>query len=137
VMVERDGSFWDLARAVQEATLRSARSGDRYLSHSMSPRMMKMIMNRKSFRMGATALSYTGRIDLPSSYGPFAVTGLDAFTNNFALGPEYSALVHLFRGALSCDILYMDSDMDLVTAQQIAQDMQSILEAACQPSSMM
>ena len=97
----------------------------------MSPRMMKMIMDLKSLRMGTTALSYTGRIDLPPSYGSFAVTGLDAFTTNFTLGPEYSALVHLFRGELACDILYMDSDMDLATARPIAQEMQSMLEAAC------
>ena len=134
VVVEREGSFWELARDVQESTLRAARSGDRYISDSMSPRMMQVIMDRKVFRMGTTALSYPGPIDLPPSYGPFAVTGLDAFTNNFTLGPEYSALVHLFRGELSCDILYMDSDMDLATAKQIAFDMQSILEAHASPA---
>jgi hypothetical protein len=134
VVVQREGSFWELARDVQESTLRAVRSGGRYISDSMSPRMMQMIMDRKAFRMGTTALSYPGPIDLPSSYGPFAVTGLDAFTNNFPLGPEYSALAHLFRGELSCDILYMDSDMDLVKAQQIALDMQSILEAHASPA---
>jgi hypothetical protein len=131
VMVEREGRFWSLARRVQEATLQAARSGDRFLSHSMSPRMMKMVLDLKAFRMGTTALSYAGPLDLPRSYGPFAVTGLHAFVMNFTVGPEYSALVHLFRGQLSCDILYMDSDMDSATAQQIAQDMQSILEDAC------
>jgi hypothetical protein len=132
VMVERKGSFWSLARDLQESTLRAARSGERFLSNSMSPKMMKMIVDLKAFRMAATALSYTGPLNLPASHGPFAVTGLHAFTTNFNLGPEYSALVHLFRGALWCDILYLDSDMDSVGAQQIAQDMQAILEeAAC------
>lgn len=132
VMVEREGSFWSLARDIQDSTLRAARSGERFLSNSMSPEMMKMIVGLKAFRMAATALSYTGPLNLPASHGPFAVTGLHAFTTNFSLGPEYSALVHLFRGALWCDILYLDSDMDSAGAQRIAQVMQAILEeAAC------
>jgi hypothetical protein len=132
VMVEREGSFWALARDIQESTLRAARSGERFLSNSMSPKMMRMIVGLKAFRMAATALSYTGPLNLPASHGPFTVTGLHAFTTNFSLGPEYSALVHLFRGALCCDILYLDSDMDLEGAQHIAEDMQAILErAAC------
>jgi hypothetical protein len=132
IVVERDGDFWSLAREVQESTLRAARSGERFLAHSMSPGMMKLILDRKPFRMGTTALSYTGALDLPASHGPFAVTGLHAFPMNFTLGPEYSALVHLFRGELWCDILYLDSDMNSAGAQQIAHDMQAILEeAAC------
>ena len=132
VMVEREGSFWSLARDIQESTLRAARSGERFLSNAMSPKMMKLIVELKAFRMAATALSYTGPLNLPASHGPFAVTGLHAFTTNFGLGPEYSALVHLYRGELWCDILYLDSDMDSAGAQQIAQDMQAILEgAAC------
>jgi hypothetical protein len=132
VMVEREGSFWSLARDIQELTVRAARSGDRFLSNSMSPKMMKMILRLKAFRMAATALSYTGPLNLPASHGPFTVTGLHAFTTNFSLGPEYTALVHLFRGSLWCDILYLDSDMDSGGAQHIAEDMQAILEkAAC------
>jgi hypothetical protein len=130
VMVEREGDFWSLARAIQESTLRAARSGERFLSHSMSPKMMKMILDLKAFRMAATALSYTGPLNLPANHGSFTVSGLHAFTTNFSLGPEYSALVHLFRGELWCDILYLDCDMDSAGAQRIAQDMQAILEKA-------
>jgi hypothetical protein len=46
------------------------------------------------------------------------------------LGPEYSALVRLFRGELWWDILYLDSDMDAAGAQTIAGEMQTILERA-------
>jgi hypothetical protein len=132
VMVERDGDFWDLAAAIQESTLRAARWGERFLSNSLSPKMMKTVVGLKAFRMAATALSYTGPVNLPAVHESFVVTGLHAFTTNFALGPEYSALVHLFRGRLWCDILYLDSDMDAALALQIAQDMQGVLEkAAC------
>jgi hypothetical protein len=132
VVVERDGEFWQLARGIQESTLRAAHSGERFLSHSMSPKMMKMIVDLKAFRMAATALSYTGALPIAAGYGPFTVTGLDAFTANFSLGPEFSAFVHLFRGELSCDIQYLDCDMDSAGALEIAKDMEAILErAAC------
>jgi hypothetical protein len=82
--------------------------------------------------MAATALSYTGAIPLASCYGSFTVTGLHGFTANFSLGPEFSAFVHLFRGELSCDIQYLDCDMDSAGALEIANDMEAILErAAC------
>jgi len=131
-IVEQNGSFWTLARDIQEKTLRAARSGERYLAHAMSPKMMEAISNLRAFRMAATALSYTGALEMPASHGTFTVTGLHAFTTNFSLGPEYSALVHLFRGELWCDILYLDCDMDPAGARRIADEMQAILESvAC------
>jgi hypothetical protein len=132
IMMEPDGDFWALARDIQDSTLRAAHSGERFLSDAMSPKMMKMIADMKAVRMAATALSYTGPLNLPTDYGSFALTGLHAFTTNFTLGPEYSALVHLFRSRLWCDILYLDSDMDSARAQLISEDMQTLLErAAC------
>ena len=130
VMVERDGAFWDLARQIQDSTQHSAQSGERYLAYNMAPGMMKMILGTKAFRMGATALSYSGPTTLPTHYGSFEVTGLHAFAANMTLGPEYSALVRLFRGELWWDILYLDSDMNAAGAQDIAREMQTILEAA-------
>jgi len=130
VNVERDGGFWPLARAIQQSTQRAAQSGERYLSYAMSPGMMKMILGTKAFRMGATALSYSGPTALPVNYGSFEITGLHAFAANMTLGPEYSALVRLFRGELWWDILYLDSDMDAAGAQAIAGEMQAILDGA-------
>ena len=131
VTVPRDGDVWAIARDVQDSTALSARTGERYLAYSMSPGMMKMIFTLKAFRMGATALSYSGPIELPETCGSFRVTGLHAFATNMTLGPEYTALVRLFRGELWWDIMYMDSDMNDAAAREIAHDMQAILEAAC------
>jgi hypothetical protein len=130
VIVEAEGSFWALARRIQESTVRAARSGERYLAYSMSPGMISMLIRLKAFRMAASTLSYGGPIDLPTAYGAFEVTGLHAFATNMTTGPEYSALVRLFRGELWWDIMYMDCDMDEAEARQIAQQMQKILEEA-------
>ncbi len=130
VMVRREGAFWDLARDIQESTLRAARFGERYLSYALSPGMMKAILGLKAFRMAATALSYSGPTGLRVDYGAFEITGLHAFAANFTLGPEYSALVRLFRGELWWDILYLDSDMDEAEAQAIAAEVLATLERA-------
>jgi hypothetical protein len=130
VMVERDGQFWDLARRIQESTVRAARSGERYLAYFMSPAMLTMLIRMKAIRMGATTLSYGGPIDLATAYGTFDVTGVHAFAANMTVGPEYSALVRLFRDELWWDIMYLDCDMDAAGAQQIADDMRTILEEA-------
>jgi len=130
VTVEKDGDFWTLARKIQRSTQRAAQSGERYLSYALSPGTMKMLLGLKAFRMGATALSYSGPTTLAVNYGSFELMGLHAFATNLTLGPEYSALVRLFRGELWWDILYLDSDMDAAGAQAIAREMQTILEGA-------
>jgi hypothetical protein len=130
VNVDPDAGFWPLARDLQQSTQLAAQRGERYLSYAMSPGLMKMILGLKAFRMGATALSYSGPTTLPVHYGSFEVTGLHAFAANMTLGPEYSALVRLFRGELWWDILYLDSDMDAAGAEAIAREMQTILEEA-------
>jgi hypothetical protein len=130
VMVEQDGDIWDLGRRIQNSTVKAAQSGERYLAYSMAPGMMKMIFGMKAFRMSATALSYAGPLELGTTGGPFTVAGVHAFAANMTLGPEYSALVRLFRGELCWDILYLDSDMDAAGAQLIADDIRTMLEKA-------
>jgi len=130
LLVERDRSFWALARDVQEATRRSAHGGERYLAFLMAPGMMKMTLGLRKFRMSATALSYNGPFGLPTRYGPLELTELHAFPTNFTLGPEYSAVARLFRGELCWDILYLDSDMDEAGARAIADAMRAIVEEA-------
>ncbi len=130
IVVERERGFWALARDVQDATRRSAHGGERYLAFLMAPRMMKVILGLRRFRMSATALSYNGAPGLPTRYGALELTELHAFPTNFTLGPEYSAVARLFRGELHWDILYLDSDMDEAGARAIADDMRAIVEEA-------
>lgn len=132
VQVGVEGGFWAVAREIQERTRAAGRSGERYLAYSLSPGMMQALFKLKAFRMGATALSYSGPLAVPTSFGSFEVTAVHAFPANMPVGPEYSALVRLFRGELCWDIAYLDSDMDEATAREIAADMQALLaEAAC------
>jgi hypothetical protein len=130
VLVGGKGGFWALAWDIQEATRRGARTGERFLAYAMSPRLMKLIFDRKPFRMAATALSYSGPLNLPTSWGRFELAGVHAFAPNMTVGPEYHALVRLFRGELWWDIGYMDCDMEEAAARRIAEETRAVLEEA-------
>lgn len=130
VLVKDHHDFWRLAQEVHSAVYRSSRRGETFLANALSPGMMKMIFRMKTIRMGTTALSYAGPIALGDNFGLMRVTGLHAFISNMTIGPEYSALVRLFRGELWWDILYMDSDMEPQKARQIADLIKVILEEA-------
>lgn len=132
VTVERNADVWTLARDLQARTLDVLRAGDRFLSYSFSPAVMRMLLRLRAARMSATALSYTGPVTLTARYRGFTVTELHAFATNLTLGPEFSAIVRLFHGELWWDMLYLDSDMDAAGARAMASDIGHVLaQAAC------
>ncbi len=129
VQVYPDISFWDLAREVQCHIYRPAKRGDKFISTIMSKPMIRMVTRARSKRMGTTALTYIAGIHLAEHYGPFRLLHLHGFVSNITLGPEFTALALLFRGALSWDFLYLDSDMDLATARSITRETNLCLAA--------
>ncbi len=130
VTVHPDHDIWALSRELSTRFHRAARKGFKYVGTTLSKAMMRMVVGLGSFRMGATALSYMGAVDLGGEDGPIHARGLHTFVTNFTLGPEYAALARIFGGRLICDMLYLDADMDHPTARAIAGRTQRILEAA-------
>ncbi|MCP4152042.1 MAG: hypothetical protein GY757_30150 [bacterium] len=128
VPMKRDVDIRDLARAVGGIAYSSLKRGDKFSANLLSALMMKAMLRFKAFRMGTTALSYTGSINLETSYGDIKVRGLHAFVSNFGLGPEYTAQVRLFDNCFYWDILYLDSDMDEKQARHIAGKIEALLK---------
>lgn len=122
--------FWGLARQVSEQIYRSARRGDKFPAVGLMPALMQALLARRSFRMGTTAVSYTGALPLPARYGAIALTGVHAFVSNIPLGPEYTAHVKLFADRLWLDILYLDADMDAPLARSLGTEVVRMLEDA-------
>lgn len=130
IMMRDRHDFWKLAREVHETIYQSNRRGERFISNAMSPAMMKMIIGLKVMRMATTALSYAGPVSLGEDTGPIRVRGVHAFTSNMTIGPEYSALSRMFKGQITLDYLYLDSDMNNAGARRIADAVTAILEEA-------
>lgn len=128
--VRSDQELWSLAHQINGQTYASYKRGDKFLFPLMSRHIMRALIKTKWYRMGTTALVYTGVPKIDSAYGPLHVRALHAFVSNIDLGPEYSAQARIFGGELHWDVVYMDSDMDSNLANEIAQTMRRILLAA-------
>lgn len=132
VGMKENPEVWELAREVNDITYASFKKGDKFCSNLLSYMMMRAILRFKSFRMGTTAMSFTGPVMLKKQYGKIEVRDIHAFVSNFSLGPEYSAQVRLFDRQIYWDILYLDSDMDREQAEVIAGEIRTILESAAE-----
>ncbi|MCP4691356.1 MAG: hypothetical protein GY859_25150 [Desulfobacterales bacterium] len=130
VTVHPDQDIWALSRELSARFHRAARKGFKYVGVTLSKTLMRMVVGQRSFRMGATALSYMGAVDLGGEDGPIRARGLHTFVTNFTLGPEYAAMARIFAGRLTCDLLYLDADMDHAAAREIADRTRRILETA-------
>ncbi|MCP4218311.1 MAG: hypothetical protein GY765_26985 [bacterium] len=124
--------FLQLAERINEATYKIYKRGDKYCFNALSPLVMKTAVRSSSFRMGATALSYTGAFSLTGDYGKIKVRDMHAFVSNCVIGPEYTAQARLFDKQLCWDILYLDSDMNEEQAKKIATEIAGLLESSVQ-----
>jgi len=118
----------DLARNIQEQVYKSLKRGDKFSAHLQTHLMIKALMRFRSFRMGNTAVSYIGQVNVKPSYGNIKINQIHVYSSNFVLGPEYTAQTRLFNHQFYWDILYLDSDMDEEKAKQIADEIKHILE---------
>lgn len=123
-----------LARQIQQQVYKALKRGDKFCAHLLSAAVMKMMLKSKSSRMGNTALSHMGGIDLKENYGGIRVKDLRVFTSNFVLGPEYTAQTRRFHNRFNWDIVYLLSDMDQTLAVRIAHDIMESLTAFAQRS---
>ena len=124
-------SLTDLARLIQKQVYTSLKRGDKFAAHLQSPGMIKAMLRFKSFRMGNTAVSYIGQINIKPSYGNIKINHIHVFSSNFVLGPEYTAQIRLFKDRFYWDILYLDSDMDEDKAKIIADEIKEVLKKFC------
>ena len=119
--------FWALCRKINEAVHRTGKTGDKFISANMSGTLLKMLFRYKSFRMATTAMNYSGAISLQPAYGDIQVLDVRGFASNFGLGPEFSAQTILYKGKLSWNIVYLETDMNAETAQAITDEIRQIL----------
>ena len=130
VALNAEVGFWKLARLIENDISQSTKRGEKFIAGLMSKHLIQLLIRLKSIRMGTTALSYLGAVNLQKRYGPTQVLGLHGFVSNNVLGPELAGFAKIVSGRLSWDILYLDSDMDRALAQGIADEILVIIESA-------
>jgi hypothetical protein len=130
--MDTNRKFWDLTHEINHQVYTAGKTGDKFIASAMTGSFVRMVFKFKAFRMGNSSLNYSGVNPLQTTYGSIKVQSVHGFVSNFGLGPEYSAQANMFNGKLCWDILYLDTDMDHSTAQEISDEIQDILIAAGQ-----
>ncbi len=112
-------SSWEFAERVQESLVKAFRRGDKFFTFLLSDRLIEMVLRWKKIRLGMSAMSYSGPVDLPLHSGAFELLGLNGFISNNRFGPVFAGQARIFRERLCLDLLYLDSDMDEKKAMEI------------------
>lgn len=129
IFCEEDRDFWQTVQQFQSALSHSSKQGEKFPAMLMSKHLMKAITRFQAFRMGTTAVSYPGPLNLQPTYGDIRLVGVHGFISNNRLGPEFTAFAKILFGKLSWDFLYLDADMDSALAEVIADEVMSILQS--------
>ncbi len=125
---DENPDFWQTVQQFQAALSRSSKRGAKFPAMLMSKQLMKTLIRFQSFRMGTTAVSYPGPLNLQPTYGAIQLTDVHGFISNNRLGPEFTAFAKILFGALSWDFLYLDADMDQTMAETIADEVTYLLQ---------
>jgi hypothetical protein len=120
VDVSLSDGIWENAARVHQAISHGLKRGDVFASYMLAEKLVAMTARLGVIRLGHSALSYTGPLDLGQNYGPFRLGGVHGFISNNALGPVFASQCRLFEGRLCFDFVYLDDDMDADEAGSIA-----------------
>ena len=127
IFCEDSADFWQVVQRFQTTLTQSSKRGEKFPAMLMSKHLMKMLVQFQAFRMGTTAVSYPGPLNLKKRYGTIQLTALHGFISNNRLGPEFTAFAKILFGQLSWDFLYLEADMDKNLANIIADEVVQIL----------
>ena len=127
--VDPANGFVALATEVQERIGRAARRGDRIPAALMSAQMARIMHRVPMGRLGTTALSYAAVPPVNDSYGPITVRELRAFVSNTPLGAELAAAAGVTAGALWCNLLHLNSELQPRTAARVGDGLLATLQA--------
>jgi hypothetical protein len=122
--------FWRLAGRISRQLRDSFRRGEKFLFCMTSTGILRMLIRFGRMRFGAAAVSYSGPLAFPSTYGELGVVGMHGFVSNMPIGAEFVGQARLFRGRLCWDFVYLDADMDETGARGLVADIQKQLEEA-------
>jgi len=128
VFCNENPDFWETAKRFQEILSRSSKRSEKFIAMLMSAHLIKAATHFQSFRIGTTAVSYPGPLDLQPAYGDIRITDVHGFISNNRLGPEFTAFAKILFGELTWDFLYLEADIDQAMAKTIADEVIHILQ---------
>jgi len=127
--VDTSDSVAALGRRLQERTSAGVRRGDRVSAAVLSPGASWAMARTRSMRLGTTALSYGGADPVAATYGTIEVREVRAFVPDNRRGAQLALVAGLRDGAIWCNLLYLDSEVEETTAEIVAAGLRGVLTA--------
>ncbi len=128
--VDREMSFWKVARSASRQIYLSGKRSERLLFAFLSKDLVKMNLRQANDRMGTVALSYMGPLELESTYGKTKVLGVHGAVTNNPLGAELSAFGKMIDGRIELDLQYLTAEMDRPAAEDMVRTVEQCLISA-------
>lgn len=116
-----------LAEKIRRQLITMSRTDSIKLMAWLSKYMVRMTLWLKSMRLGVSALSYIGPLDLERIYGDFRLLDVNAFISNNRFGPEFSAFGKILHDRLGLDLNYLSAETSESEAIAIRDDLHQIL----------
>jgi len=128
VPIHKEQSVLDLASHIRNSIYQSSRRGEIFLMSILSKYLVKMALSLRKIRLGVSALSFIGKLDLAPQYGEIQLQNVEAYITNNRFGPEFSAFGKILFGRIGLDFTYLPEEISPIQAQQIADEIQQGLE---------
>ncbi|HMQ89522.1 MAG TPA: hypothetical protein PKB07_18120 [Flavilitoribacter sp.] len=128
VPVAEETTLSELSSQVRKAIYKASRQGEVFILSKISKQLVGMVLRLKNQRLGVSALSFIGKLDLDQQYGPIGLKHVSAFITNNRFGPEFSAFGKILFGAISLDFTYLTAETGPDLAQEMAEEIRAALE---------
>ena len=111
-----------VARELLRRLYRSGKRGELQLFAALSKPLIQMALRLQKTRLGHTALSFMGPLDLHSRYGRVELREVSAYITNNRLGPEFSGFGKLLSGRLGLHFTYLAEETSREEAADLVAD---------------
>lgn len=128
IRCDDQSTFRQLTRSIYQQIWRAGRRGYPFLFSWLSKYLVGITLKTGKLRLGHTALSFIGKLDLERHYGEIELKGVNAFITNNLHGPQFSGFGKILFGRLEIDLNYLSSEISEELAQKLTEEVKLILE---------
>lgn len=126
--IRQESTVWEVARDLRKAMYGAGRRGEMLLMGQLLHNLIRMALAAKSMRLGTSALSFIGKLDLDRNYGPIELEDVLAYITNNRFGPEFSGFGKVLFGRIELDLTYLPEEISASEAEAIVADIRTSLE---------
>jgi NRPS condensation-like uncharacterized protein len=120
-------SVFQMAGNIRNSIFKAARRGEVFVMAQISKYLIRMIFKLKNVRLGVSALSFIGKLDLEKQYGSIQLKNVTAFITNNRFGADFSAFGKILFGSIGLDFTYLKEEFSGEQAEKIVSEIKEVL----------